>query len=175
MTRMLHRGFVWAAVLALAASSAAAKEDDLPDVTEDGLHRVPNSRMAAVYADPEADLSGYRKVQLLDAYVAFRKNWLRDQNRSRRSLTERVGTDDVERIKTGLSKLFNEVFVDELSRSGAWSLVEEAGPNVLRIRPQIVDLDVREERGELGATLSGHDGARVTTQTRLRLEQRNVM
>lgn len=64
------------------ASAAVSKEQELPDVNEDGLRRVPDTKMAIVYADPEADLSGYQKVQLLDAYVAFRKSWERDQRSS---------------------------------------------------------------------------------------------
>ncbi|MEJ2384779.1 MAG: DUF3313 family protein [Xanthomonadales bacterium] len=131
------------AVLLFAPAAMAATADADNASGSEGLQRVEKDARGAIYAQPDVDWSSYDSILLEDATVAFRKNWLRDQNRSRRSLTERVGTDDVERIKTGLSKLFNEVFVDELSRNGAWSLVEEAGPNVLRIRPQIVDLDVR--------------------------------
>ncbi len=59
----------------LVSASVLAKQQELPEITEDGLHRVPDSRMAIVYAKPGANLSGYQSIQLLDAYVAFRKNW----------------------------------------------------------------------------------------------------
>ena len=38
--------------------------------------------MAAAYVKPDADLGAYGRVMILDTYVAFRKNWARDQNRS---------------------------------------------------------------------------------------------
>jgi hypothetical protein len=51
----------------LAAANAVAKDVELPDVNENGPHLIEDSNMAIVYADPEADLSGYENVQLLDA------------------------------------------------------------------------------------------------------------
>ena len=32
--------------------------------------------------DPEADFSVFRRVMILEPYVAFRSDWRRDQNRS---------------------------------------------------------------------------------------------
>ena len=53
---------------------AHAQKKDLP-LTLDGLQLLPESKLAAVYADPEADLAVYDSLLLLDAQVAFRKNW----------------------------------------------------------------------------------------------------
>ena len=58
--------------VALPIMAANTEDQSYPDVTEEGLHRVPDSKMALVYADPAADLSGYQRVRLLDTYVAFR-------------------------------------------------------------------------------------------------------
>ena len=45
-----------AAVFLLALVSVTeARKTDPPQVTEDGLHLVPDSKLALVYADPEAD------------------------------------------------------------------------------------------------------------------------
>lgn len=140
MSMFSKRGVLWLAILALAASSATAKDDDLPEVTEDGLHRVPDSRMAVVYADPEADLSGYRKVQLLDAYVAFRKNWERDQ-RSGSGGKLRVTSGDMEEIKQRLATEFQAVFTQALEEGG-YPVVDQAGDDVLLLRPAIINLDV---------------------------------
>jgi hypothetical protein len=140
MITFFNRGVLWIAILTLAASSAAAKEDDLPDVTEDGLHRVPDSRMAVVYADPEADLSGYQKVQLLDVYVAFKKNWERDQ-RSTSISSMRVTSSDVEKIKQRLADEFRTVFTESLEEGG-YPVVDQAADDVLLLRPAIINLDV---------------------------------
>jgi hypothetical protein len=140
MITFFNRGVLWIAILTLAASSAVAKEDDLPDVTEDGLHRVPDSRMAVVYADPEADLSGYQKVQLLDVYVAFKKNWERDQ-RSTSISSMRVTSSDVEKIKQRLADEFRTVFTESLEEGG-YPVVDQAADDVLLLRPAIINLDV---------------------------------
>jgi len=128
-------------ILLLSAPALYAGTDDAV-VSIDGLELVEKDRNGAIYAEPGVDWSHYEKIMLDDATVAFRKNWLRDQNRDRRSLSQRVSTSDVERIKSGLAKLFDEVFVEELT-GGGWEIVDQAGPEVLRISPQIVDLDIR--------------------------------
>ena len=114
---------------------------ELPEVTEDGLHLVPNSKMAIVYAEPGADLSEYQKIQLLEAYVAFRKNWARDQRsrsaQSPLSLTSR----DIDRIKTNLAKEFRQEFTKVLE-DGGYPVVDQAAPDVLLVRPAIINLDV---------------------------------
>lgn len=129
------------AVSLLALSMAAhAKKQELPEVTEDGLHRVPDSKLAIVYAEPGASLAGYQRVQLLDAYVAFRKNWERDQ-RSGSAQPLRVTSKDVEKIKLALAQEFREVFKQVLEEGG-YPVVDEAGEDVLLIRPAIINLDV---------------------------------
>jgi len=116
-----------------------AKKTELPQVTEEGLHLVPDSKLAIVYADPEADLGPYKRVQLIDTYVAFKKNWLRDQ-RSRSAQPLSVTTKDVERMKEKMAAEFQEVFAEVLE-AGGYPVVDEAGEDVLLLRPAIIDLD----------------------------------
>ena len=133
---------IFLAAFALLAISAPlpAEQRELPEVTEDGLHRVPDSKLAIVYAEPGADLSGYQKVQLLEAYVAFKKNWARDQ-RSRSAQPLTLTSKEIERIKTGLADEFQQEFTTVLEEGG-YPVVDEAGPDVLLIRPAIINLDV---------------------------------
>jgi len=125
-------------VLGSLSCGLSAKEE-LPEVTEDGLQRVHDSKMAVVYAQPGANLAGYTGVILLDAQVAFKKNWERDQRTS--SMTGRLSSKDIEGIKTRLATEFNEVFGKTLTEGG-YPVVTEAGDNVLLIRPAIINLDV---------------------------------
>jgi hypothetical protein len=129
-----------ATVLLATAGTAIAKQEELPQVTEDGLHRVPDSKMAIVYAEPGADLAQYKRIQLLDAYVAFKKNWARDQ-RSRSADKLRVNSRDVEKIKGDLAKEFQTVFKKTLE-DGGYEVVDEAAEDVLLVRPAIINLDV---------------------------------
>ncbi len=129
-----------ATVLLAAAGTAIAKQEELPEVTEDGLHRVPDSKMAVVYAEPGADLAQYKRIKLMDAYVAFKKNWARDQ-RSRSADRLRVTSNDVEKIKNDLAKEFQEVFRQTLE-DGGYEVVDESAEDVLLVRPAIINLDV---------------------------------
>lgn len=125
--------------LAAGAATVHAKEQELPPVTEDGLHLVPDTEMAIVYADPDADLGPYNRVMLMDAYVAFKKNWARDQ-RSRSASSFGPRPKDMERIKSTLATEFHDVFVGVLE-GGGYPVVDEAGDDVLLVRPAIINLD----------------------------------
>lgn len=125
--------------LLAAAGSLHAADNALPEVTVDGLHHLKDTELAIVYADPDADLSTYTKIYLLDAYVAFKKNWQRDQNRESRSL--RVTSSDMEKIKSELAGMFKEIFTQTLTEGG-YELVNERGDDVLILKPAIINLDI---------------------------------
>lgn len=126
-------------MLTLAASSALAGEDKPAEVSHDGLHLVPDTKVAAAYVKPDADLGAYGRVMILDTYVAFRKNWARDQNRSS---IYKITNRDIEKIKQATAELFREVFVEELDTEGGYPVVDSPDTDVLLLRPAIIDLDV---------------------------------
>lgn len=117
----------------------AVAEDDAPEVSLEGLELVDKSRRGEIYEDPDVDWSAYTEIRLDPATVAFRKNWQRDQNRDQ---PFKVQEEDMERIKSGLADLFGEVFTEELTEDGGYRMTAENGPDVMRITPRIVDLDV---------------------------------
>jgi hypothetical protein len=129
-----------AIVLTATAGTAIAKKDELPEVTEDGLHRVADSKMAIVYAEPGADLAQYQRVMLLEANVAFKKNWARDQRSSAASRVS-ISSRDIEKIKNNLAQEFDAVFRKTLE-DGGYEVVEESDEDVLLVRPAIINLDV---------------------------------
>ena len=127
-------------VAALTVTPAWAKKD-LPAVNDEGMELIKDTKYTTIYADPGTDLGVYNQIWLQDASVAFKKNWQRDQNRSTRSASHRVNDSDMDRIKMDVSTLFREVFTAELI-DGGYQLVEQAGDDVLMVKPGIVDLDV---------------------------------
>ncbi len=127
-----------ALVLATATTSPAWAKKKMPAVNDEGMELVKDSDLAVVYADPGADLGIYKRIWLEDVTVAFKKNWQRDQNRGR---PLKVKTKDMERIMEDIATLFREIFTKELL-DGGYELVEEAGADVLIVKPAIVDLDV---------------------------------
>ena len=122
----------------MAAAPVWAKKTP-PEFNDEGMQLVKDSDLAMVYADPGADLSIYKKIMLMDATVAFRKNWKRDQNRGIASL--RVKDKDMERIQADVAELFKDIMTKELVEAG-YEMADTAGEDVLLVKPAIVDLDV---------------------------------
>jgi hypothetical protein len=129
------RGF--AAALCLAASAAVAQ-----DVGNwDGLVQVKGKRLDAVFLLPGADFRGYKKIMMDPVEVAFEKNWARDYNREATTLSQRLDQQDLERISNAARDAFTEVFTEEYRKEGL-EIVSEPGPDVLRLRPGVIDLYV---------------------------------
>ncbi len=130
-----------AVALALLAGCAANAPDP---VTHDGLELRPGTDFREVYVKPGASLQGFDAFGLGQCEVAFRNNWLRDQNRDSINLNHRVTQQDVDRIRDSLGALCDEYFREALLASPPYNLVEEFdnGERVLIVQPGIVDLDV---------------------------------
>ena len=137
MKNYLMSTFLIVGMVAVPAAILAKSEP--PEISLEGLELVENSGRGELYADPDIDWSVYDKVQLDKATVAFRKNWQRQQTPY---LTPTVKAADMDKIKTGLSELFDQVFTEELSSNGGYEITGDSGDNVMRITPRIVDLDV---------------------------------
>jgi hypothetical protein len=105
----------------------------------DGLVRQPGTRLNAVFVKPDAEIVAYRNVLLDPVEVSFARNW--DPNRGGRSQVGRLNASDMQAIQTGLAELFRETFRAELARGG-YQLVDETGPDTLRVTASIVDLYV---------------------------------
>ena len=73
--------------------------------------------------------------------VAFEKNWARDYNRDAVTLSQRLDQQDIDRITQGARDAFTKVFTEEYRKAGL-ELVTEPGPDVLRLRPGVVNLYV---------------------------------
>lgn len=119
-------------------ASIAKSKTEVPEYTVEGLKLIPNTKgMALVWAEPGANLSQYDRVYLAEPYVAFKKNWKREQNRG----TLKVSSSDMERIKKNVQELFVEIFTEELTKGG-YTLATERAEDVLIVKPAIIDLDV---------------------------------
>ena len=106
----------------------------------DNLVPVKDAKVGMAYIDPNADFSVFKRVMILEPFVAFRSNWQRDQNRGSRR--NRVSIRDMERIKSDTANLLRDVFIEQLQADGGFEIVEEGGDDVLLIRPAVIDLDI---------------------------------
>jgi len=130
-------------LLALALSfafiaSLSVQSVEAPDISYDGLQLDPGSKFALLYVKPGDDFSGYSHFLMLDAYVAFKKNW----QRNTRVAGRRVSNKDMQKIKGEAATLLHESFRKELDEVGGYTFVEEPGDNVMILRPALIDLEI---------------------------------
>ncbi|MEO1202598.1 MAG: DUF3313 family protein [Pseudomonadota bacterium] len=140
MRTSFQSAFALAACLFTAGLAVA--QDEWPQTTHDGLELQDTDSTAVVYWRPGATLQGYTKVYLVEAPVAFKKNWKRNQNTSTMGIGNKVTSSDMEKIKQTLSEEFRRVFVEELESDGRLEVVDELGEDVVVIKPAIINLDV---------------------------------
>jgi hypothetical protein len=103
----------------------------------DGLVLRPGTRLDALFVKPDAEISGFSSVMLDPVQIQFAANW--DPNQGRRSQARRLNAADIAAIKERLAELFQQTFRAELGRGG-YPLVNEPGPETLRMTPIIIDL-----------------------------------
>lgn len=142
--KMRKIALTMAAGAALLVAGCASMKQAPPAVSYDGLHLVPDTPFGEVYMKPGVDLDAYSTYGVTSCDVAFRKNWLRDQNEDRIDLTNRVTQKDVDRIKEALGKDCEQRFREALAEEPAYKVVEEfsEGEQVLVLRPAIINLDI---------------------------------
>ncbi|WP_167854770.1 DUF3313 family protein [Mangrovimicrobium sediminis] len=177
------RSSALAAVVLLAACAETGPKTEAYGVSFDGLEQVTGTGFADVYKKPGVQLGEYDTFALAPCEVAFRKNWLRDQNSSRLDLTSRVTQKDVDRIKGQLSEMCTGTFREELEKAPPYKLVDEfpEGEQVLVLAPAIINLDINApdvmsagrsrsyttQSGEMTLYLELKDGATGDTLARI--------
>lgn len=119
----------------LAQSPRAALEETM---SYDGLQKIKVKGIDLAYARPGASLAGYGKVIIDPVEVSFRKDWDPGRTGSRMKLDAK----ERENIRSGVAKIVQEEFAKELGKGGAYQVVTEPGPDVLRLRANIADLYV---------------------------------
>lgn len=138
---MIRTYFLALTIAAALTTPSLAVAEKYPETTADGLVLQDQSDLGAVYTRPGATLQAYDKVMLVEAYVAFKKDWQSHYNRTRNGLGENVTDEDVENIKTAIVGEFSKVFTEVLT-DGGYVLTDEVGADVLIFRPAIINLEV---------------------------------
>jgi Protein of unknown function (DUF3313) len=134
-------GLICVAVAATLACSAALRAQGSPPSVVDGLRLRTNTGSSLVYVKPGATFGKYDKVAILDCFVEFDKNWQNSYNSNQVDPSNFVSSDDMNRIKKELSADFKKIFTKEL-QAGGYQVVTSAAPDVLVLRPAIINLRV---------------------------------
>ena len=125
------------AVAPLTLCNAAANEIKA-QASHDGLVQIKIKGIDQAYAAPGATLAAYRKVMIDTVDVSFRKDWKPNRTGS----TFPLDIKDREAIRTSVAKLVREEFTRELQSKSRYQVVNAPGPDVLRVKADIVDLYV---------------------------------
>jgi hypothetical protein len=128
--------------LILVSSAGFAAPEPAPETTKDGLHLYKQTKERLAYVKPGATFTQYKKVALLDCYVEFSKDWVKDWNRDQRDPSRKIGESDLDRAKTALQKDFKKIFTEELQQDGRYQVVDSGGPDVLVLRPALINIQV---------------------------------
>jgi hypothetical protein len=103
----------------------------------DGLELKQVKGVDAVYLLPGAQFKPYTTVMIDPVQVAFDKNW--EPNQYERDISRHLSTKDIEKIRTEMSQVFREVFVEELQKGG-YTVVQETSPETLRVSPGLANV-----------------------------------
>ena len=114
---------------------ARAGAQDSPDITEDGLVRVPSTAKAGVYRAPGVPFARYGRVIIGPTIpIVFRNGW----QRAHREVTP----EDVENIRADFARAFRIELENELVKRGRLAVAPAADTDVLRVDATVTDLDL---------------------------------
>ena len=91
---------------------------------------------------PGATFTPYKKVAILDCYVEFSKDWVKDYNRDQRDPSRQIRASDLDRAKTALQSDFKKIFTEELQEGGRYQVTSSGGQDVLVLRPALINIQV---------------------------------
>src|SRR3981081_2467082 len=125
-----------AAMFLLTSAFGASRADINQVMSRDGLSKISVRGLDLAYARPGVTLAKYNRIQLDVVDVVFHKSWEPTMKRSRVELSD----EDREDIRTGVAKIVSEEFARAMQNDGIYQIVNGAGPDVLRVKINIVDL-----------------------------------
>jgi len=128
--------------LVLPSAVALAATEPPPEVDKDGLHLYKQTKERIAYVRPGATFTQYKRVTILEPYVEFSKDWVRDYNRDQRDPSRRIKDSDLDRAKTALQGDFKKTFTEELQKGGRYQVTDSGGADVLVLRPALINIRV---------------------------------
>lgn len=116
-------------------TSLALAQAEPPETTEDGLVRVPSTVRAGVYRLPVASFHQYRRIEMGQFNVVFKRGWEREH---RKELTKA----DIADIRARLVRSLRDELLKELAVRGGYALTDKPAPDVLRVEASILDTEI---------------------------------
>jgi hypothetical protein len=133
-----------AGVVALGACTAQPTLQTGPDaeVTFDGLTKVDRTIMDAVWVREDIDLTGYDKVLLVGAGIEYRPTRGPQSGSTRTTAVPSTRNEFSlsEDQKARVRETVGQAFLDELSKSEVFEIVDQPGPDVLSVKGGLLDV-----------------------------------
>ena len=143
----MKRTFFVAAVASLAAACSSTptfQQGDDAEVTFDGLTRMDGTVLDAVWARTDIDVRGYDKIMLEGLGVEFRPVSGPYSGRAGATSMSTARNQTEFPMDEATQQLFIEeirgAFLEEMARSNVFEIVEEPGPDVLKLRVGLYDV-----------------------------------
>jgi hypothetical protein len=155
--------------LAFAIAPAGAAQNT-PVQQWEGMQKVQWKAFDEGYRAPGVDFRPYTKVMIDPVEATFRKNWQRDYNKVHLDIENRVTDEDAQKILAETRSGLAEAFTQAAQKAG-YQVVTSPGPDVLRLRPSLIDLDVHAP--DIKVSAQKHTFAEEAGSARLVLEVRD--
>lgn len=124
------------AILAACNSVPTLQSGPNAEVTFDGLVRVDNTRLDAVWIRPGIDLSAYDKLTLVGAGIKYRS--VREVRRLNLSNDSEFPLDARQRER--IEESVREVFSEEMAKIDGFEITMEDGPGTLALTGTLIDV-----------------------------------
>jgi hypothetical protein len=152
------------------AIAPAGTTQDKPGLQWEGMQKVEWKAFDEGYQTPGVDFRSYTKVMIDPTEAAFRKNWQRDYNKVHLDIENRVTDEDAQKILAEARDGLAEAFKQAAQKAG-YQVVTAPGPDVLRLKPSLTDLDVHAP--DIKVSAQKHTFAEDAGSARLVLEIRD--
>jgi hypothetical protein len=129
-------GLLLALALLVATASAASRDAVEEVMSHDGLQKISVKGIDLAYARPGATLAGYKRVRLDQVEVAFHKSW--DPTKTGSAI--KLSQEERDNIRSGVARIVYDEFVKELQAKSSYQVVNESGPDVLRVKANVANL-----------------------------------
>jgi Protein of unknown function (DUF3313) len=125
-------------LISCASKPPSFQEGPDAEVTFDGLVRIDNTAFKRVWADPDADLSGYTSILPYRADIEFRAVKGKAGRTSGHSSSNEfpIAENDREKIIATISEVMHE----EISANQRFAITDEPGPDTLILAVSLLDI-----------------------------------
>jgi len=121
-----------------ASKPPAFQEGPDAEVTFDGLVRLDHTAFQRVWADPEADVSGYTKVLPMRATIEFRA--VKPVGSTQRASSSTTEFPIDEKTQQKIVDIVSEIFIEEIGKNTRFAITDKPGPDTLILAGSLLDI-----------------------------------